>query len=323
MGHRANFFIVQNGEHRVFYDHWAAMRIEAELFWGPEFTLKFIESVAHDDGPVPICDEVLGEGGAVVDLDHKLLLWFSSNLYNIFERRQMMALMRFQWKGWTDRWAARGMLDLLDYVGLPAEPWQDPQSAEYRLMRRADDHPWDCLLLTVHRDGETRAGKAAGSLRALQHGPERVQTLLDSPFNQSFVWTGESPEGGIHLDLDARRLFYWDTEQDSARESLVQAAWPGWRVHDLGDRYEEHVALARILIRFLEHDGVSHVDAILDNVLRNAEHDGRNPMRDLAEALGATHFNPLADVTRASAGDLETKRRIVDELRRRHGSDRR
>ena len=43
MGQRANLIIVQYGQYKLFYSHWAANTLTRDLFWSPEFATAFIQ----------------------------------------------------------------------------------------------------------------------------------------------------------------------------------------------------------------------------------------------------------------------------------------
>jgi len=75
MGQRANLIIVSNGSAEIYYTHHRATTLDKDLFWGPDYVKGFIRA----QQPVldrSLLDEIWAEGGAVMDLDKRHLLWF-------------------------------------------------------------------------------------------------------------------------------------------------------------------------------------------------------------------------------------------------------
>jgi hypothetical protein len=126
MGHRAHFFIVEKGQYEIYYNRWGALTLIHDLFWGPE---KAIEYIREQEKGIGCLDEAWIEGGAVVDLDQKVLLLYGRVLYGeeddisvcIPLRRIYLQLLAKTWSGWDVRWAYMGVVDLVDYVGYPRE----------------------------------------------------------------------------------------------------------------------------------------------------------------------------------------------------------
>jgi hypothetical protein len=88
VGQRANLVSRNHGGWTLHYSHWAANRLDVELFWGPEHAREFIESqtqVNRDDW----LDTNWCEGAALLDTDERTLLWWGGEdiLYDVPLRR--------------------------------------------------------------------------------------------------------------------------------------------------------------------------------------------------------------------------------------------
>jgi hypothetical protein len=120
MGQRANYVVFENGKYRLFYSHWAANTIDRDLFWGPRAALTFIRQ-QREMSPDDWLDDVWCEGGAVVDLDGRILTFFGGEdvIYEIPLRRLYLRFLSKSWEDWQIRWAHEGIADLADAAGYP------------------------------------------------------------------------------------------------------------------------------------------------------------------------------------------------------------
>ncbi|MCY7556816.1 MULTISPECIES: hypothetical protein [Paenibacillus] len=102
--------------------HWCANTLPKDLFLGEQHAVKFIEMQKRVDESGWL-DDVWAEGGAIVDLDKKKLVFYGGEdiLYNVPLRNFYLKLMRTIWSGWEIAWAYEGILDLANYVGYPQE----------------------------------------------------------------------------------------------------------------------------------------------------------------------------------------------------------
>ncbi|MFZ0832516.1 MAG: hypothetical protein WAM92_05420 [Mycobacterium sp.] len=79
MGNRANFVVVKDQNWQLYYSHWAGCRMLDALIGGPAFALRYAQSLrpcAKDDW----VDPSWADGGAVIDLDRRRLLFFGDSL---------------------------------------------------------------------------------------------------------------------------------------------------------------------------------------------------------------------------------------------------
>ncbi|MCL1916799.1 MAG: hypothetical protein FWG14_00550 [Peptococcaceae bacterium] len=118
MGQCANLIIVENNERELYYDHWCANSLDSDLFWGIDKAVQFFRDHEQQEDDCWL-DTTWCEGGAVIDLDKKVLLWFGGEdiCYDIPLRRAFLELMNKTWPRFQIHWAYAGIVDLADYVG--------------------------------------------------------------------------------------------------------------------------------------------------------------------------------------------------------------
>lgn len=121
MGCRGSFVIRKNGINTYLYDRSFATGIMPDLFYGLDSTLDLL-SRGRDRGDETILDDVWGEGGVIVDLDAKVLMFWGSDVLfdNVPLIPHLINLMEtFTWKGWDVRHAQWGMSSMGQYLDLP------------------------------------------------------------------------------------------------------------------------------------------------------------------------------------------------------------
>jgi hypothetical protein len=252
MGSRANILLIEGGAHTLLYCHWCAMTLPTDLFWGPEMAVSFaLQQQPRQDG-LDWLDDQWSEGGAAIDLDRRMLLFYGGDdiLWDLRLRRLYLELLRQVWIGWQIRWALLGILDLVDYAGVP------------RAMVRTDREPELHAPLLAPQEGPGGT-QTVGSIlfqdRTLRLFPVRGRPwehllagprLLDVAQEQEgydFVpldeWQSWFPRGGFHIDAGQRLVEYWTADTTNLDpEPYIVAQWPGWQVDWLHDRYEAHLA---------------------------------------------------------------------------------
>lgn len=318
MGQRANLVIVRNGEWSLYYDHWCANRLDVDLFWGPEMATAFVEEREPLADRNDWLDEVWCEGGAVIDHDRQVLLWFGAEdiSYDVGLRRAFMPLMQRQWPGWEIRWATGAVAELGGYLGIPVSKFLDQEergrSAGFGQVPETPDE--NDTLLTVRQDGRTTVTRFYGGENATELGRSHLPTLLSFPREPALEWTGEMAMGGLHIDLDERTMFCWRARPAVAVHEHLCRSWPGWRTEWLADRYEEHLRLVSAQVRFPNRDIAELQRERLGHLRRLCNYEPSNPAREIASMIGATELSPWTDETRGSVGSEAEKLQRLDEL---------
>ena len=79
MGNRANFVIVEDQDWQLYYSHWGGCRMLDALIGGPELALRYAASLRRCEKN-EWCDPTWADGGTVVDLDRRRVLFFGEPL---------------------------------------------------------------------------------------------------------------------------------------------------------------------------------------------------------------------------------------------------
>jgi hypothetical protein len=334
VGARANIILVNHGARRVFYTHWGAEDLPIDLFWGPERGVEFAESLEARD-PDNLLGNAWAEGGAVVDLDRQVLLLFGGEFrIDVPLRRTYLKLASAVWLGWDVRWAAAGMFDLADHLGVPRDRVTSPPLTEpppSRIPTAATTGPLDppeeagptSTIISVHSaDGALRFFGSANLFGLSWDVASILEDALTAPSH--LRWGPRLvafPSAGLHLDEVARHGFWWAA--DAAREPIATTEdSPGWTIDRVGDRFEAQLEATKGAIKFpgrTEQELVEEVRGLLfrtpaDNaglVLRVINAIKAQPGNDAAKA------NPLAlENHHVNLSPKERDRVFADAMRR-------
>jgi hypothetical protein len=315
VGHRANLVVVRDGKWRLYYDHWCANRLDADLFWGPELAQRFIEQCRDDLGWL---DDVWCEGAALLDLDKRVLLFFGGEdiKYDLLPRRALLALMSINWPDWEIRWAHEHIVSLARYLDLDPAPFITDRSCDgdskFAILQ---EYPEDnTTLLTLTRAGETIAFRVAGGIEVLAQGAKTLDDLDPACAMSVLRWEGGFPSDGAHLDFDHKSLSFWSSSPIASPAS-VQTGWPGWTANWLRDDVESHLARAGLDIQLPYRPLAELQGEIIESLRRSHHHEGSNPARKLLKTMGEdAKLNPATDIFRGSAGSGEQKLALLDRL---------
>jgi hypothetical protein len=258
MGQRANHVVVEDGKWALYYSHWAASTADADLFWGPAHALEFVRA---QEPTGEWLDEVWCEGGALVDMEKSVLLWFGGeDVWEMPRHRLLLSLMRRVWRGWTVRWAFEGLGDLADHLGVSRDLVRSGRRSHS--VPPLDDFLCDLesadSVVSLERDGQV-------SVHGIRDAPHEL--FLRSPDLVDFLASRASPpgppavivklhgdravRGGAHIDPARRRVDIWET--DYRQDLAIDAArsWPGWQFAHHGDRFESQLERAGGALQFV------------------------------------------------------------------------
>ena len=122
MGNRANFVIVKDQDWQLYYSHWGGCRMLDALIGGPELALRYAASLRRCEKD-EWCDPKWADGGALIDLDRRRVLFFGEPLMvEMNERRALMSVLATVWPGYEICWAYDGTEELAGYVGAQLRP---------------------------------------------------------------------------------------------------------------------------------------------------------------------------------------------------------
>ncbi len=272
MGQRANFVIRQNGADHLYFHNRCANYIEWELFWGPEDAIPVVSQCDRDEY---LMDELWCEGGAIIDLDEKRVAIFGMEDFGceVDYRRAVLDAMRHQWPGWSIRVAHEGVVELADFLGLPRSTCLRDQKISGFYYNSS--FPMDNYLvlseITTRRQLEIR--RVSGEYLSLGKGPRGLKSARLADSHEELTWTGWGPLGGVHVNHPTMQVHHWWAQDtpDIVRRST--AAWQGWELTWLQDRYEEHISLCegrwQVVGRdkeFIKRDLIERIRSDVDRV---------------------------------------------------------
>lgn len=260
MGHRANYVIVEGTGYTLYYSHWGALSSAQDLFWGPLHAMRFVrrqKRCRSDDW----LDDIWAEGGALIDPAARRLMLFGGDEIGIDLplRRLYLKLLAKVWSGWQVSWAADGLADIVDYLGLERslvlsnEPAHHPVSGT---PERAEEFPPETVCSVRWPDGSVGLYPMAWDPESLfDHGPGLVDHLADLEPEPELVVAvngSHSVMGGLHIDVNACALEMWWGEGAPNIERRAAARWPDWCFTWHGDCFEGQAERAKGRLCFAE-----------------------------------------------------------------------
>ena len=321
MGHRANLAIGNAGSYELFYSHWCANTLPRDLFWGSEHAIDFVSRqrpVAPEDGWL---DTVWAEGGAVVDPENRVVLFYGGEdlLYDVPLRRLFLRMMNVAWGDWTIHWAFEGIVSIAEYLGVArrhviAES-DDTSLADLSPPKEKD---WLSCIGTVRCGDNLSIYPLDGFLRHYLHaGPGLLAASKSiesyAEFNVA-EWTSEFPSGGFHADMDDRRLAFWAANDCPNLVADVSDAWRDWQIDWYKDRFESHVQLTNSVLSLNERSASEMLPELLqmlgqdskpvdllELVEKLSEHDGS----------GEVKVNPFAVRDDRLAVDADFRKQVL------------
>ena len=234
MGNRANIVLVDEDGWQLRYSHWAGCRMLDALLAGPQMATRYILAQKTSEFWT---DELWSDGGLVLDLVKRRLLFFGEELMaSMNERRAIIEVLAILWPGYSISWAYGATAEIAAYVGAPLPLRDSPSEPELTLATDADrlHH-----LVTVTQGGQLRAWPLWWGSTAAWHGP-RLLDLLPT-VGQRPLQLGIIPESGVHVDVAKKTLGVWVTNPVPGLLRWLPRLWPGWHIEFWEDRYEQHL----------------------------------------------------------------------------------
>ena len=324
MGQRANLITIENGDYTLRYDHWCANRLDEILFWGAGHALDYFDA-QETVGADGWLDDVWAEGGAVLDLDKRHLLWWGGEdvLFELPVRRVFLKLQRKIWDGWTIEWAHRGILDLAEYVNYPKE--------NVLTNRENAREPFELKMVEKGTFTETIGcyQSVEGEIKffVLNQRPENYLYNGIDLVNQcksvkgvgEIIWTewerdDSFPRGGFWIDEKRKILEFWEIMDCPNTVQELKRLWIGWDVVWHQDDYEFQVEKAQEKIILPEIDEAKLFKQLRESLLREEVRTGLQSAletKDLLEESGKrVELNPWMFKSHHVENPLESKLQI-------------
>jgi hypothetical protein len=275
MGNRANLVIVENGQWQLHYSHTTGCCMLDALAFGPDFALRYIR--LHRRCPRDEwTDPPWADGGALVDVDARRLLFFGDELMTTMpERRAMLAVLAVTWPDYAVGWAYGGTDEIAAYVG--AEP-RRPIGRNGQPLKRARGRDGLCHVVSViDEDGTLRLWPLWWGYSSAWQGPSMLKTLPGKGVTRMHRVT--IPESGVHVDVPNRSVGVWTTSEARGLFDALDDRWPGWRTECWDDRYEEQVARFQGALRVPELDIANGIDSAKEWIRRRTKDAMTTPLQ--------------------------------------------
>jgi hypothetical protein len=285
MGNRANFVIVRDQDWQLYYSHWAGCRMLDALIGGPELALRYARTLrlcAKNEWASP----TWADGGAVVDLDRRRVLFFGDELMvEMQERRAVMSVLATVWPDYAIGWAYDGTSELAGYVGAELRPDKWDKRPKLRLAR--DRNALCHLVSVVDADGRLRMWPLWWHLSKAWHGPALIDKLPGRGVRT--LTLGKIPEGGVHIDVPRKTVGAWQTADTMGFFQALPGLWRGWQTECWDDHYEEQVKACGGALRVPDLDLAAGIDSayawIRDRVFQSFQDSPAGQILKLAELL--------------------------------------
>lgn len=262
MGQRANLITIENGKYTLRYDHWCANRLDRILFWGAGYALDYFDA-QEEVGENDWLDEIWAEGGAVLYLDKRHLLWWGGEdvLYDLPLRCVFLKLQQKVWDGWTIEWAHRGIVDLAEYVGYPKEA----------VLTNRENPSEAVELKMIEKDSFNQTIGSFQSIESqikffvlnqntenyLQNGINLINQCKSAIGVESVVWREWSkddsfPQGGFWIDEKHKIVEFWQVSDCPNTVQELKNLWIDWDIIWHQDNFEFQSEKAKGKIVFPE-----------------------------------------------------------------------
>ncbi len=248
MGARADYVLIEDGAIDIYYDKWGAQGVPAVVIDGSEATIASIRELAPTES---LMDDIWAEGGILLDMDRRELLFFGGDSIRFSPpwQRILLHMMRRVWQGWSVAWAGRGIVDIASYPGVAEFLRIDPSSlikrnervidqpyAEAKL-RNPHENPWVYTVLTVKwEDGRVGDYTFKSMLDGyLLFGPrlldvlrERKPDTLPCEESSGKYTEPDAPREGTFINTETRAMWVWHHAPLYFREAGTHRAGVAW-----------------------------------------------------------------------------------------------
>ena len=228
MGHRCNIVVKRAGSVDIYYSHWGALSLLADVLKGPDAYEPWASRCSREPA---LLDNAFAEAVALADFDAQTLLVFGGVTirYLLPVRRAYLARIPEHWPGWRIEWADRGTVDVARYLGLPI------QGIERRPLRCPADEdlakpgtgPFTWVTVVGDRVGDFPFRFEPGELVLV--GPR----LLDWCTTPGVLPPEDHLGGGLLFDPVRRYLGWWSAGGFKPTAPALEATWPGWEIAEM------------------------------------------------------------------------------------------
>jgi hypothetical protein len=277
MGQRANILVIEGGARQLWYSHWAANTLPQDLFPGPGHALRFAR---RQEPTSEWLDEVWCEGGAVIDVDRRVLLLFGGEdlLYDPALRSTYLELLAETWTGYTLQWAHEGIAAMAVYAGLSRAAVLAKEAPTWKGAPPVPNDHWPRTAVSAtFPDGTTTAwATEAPSDMLMLFGDKLCDALATwpRPAQPRRFLLGDDCNGGVHVDARRHVVGFWCASPCEDAVARARAHWPGWAVEWWRDEHHVHEHLSRPALAFDVESEHRRLERVLRMLRPRVQHRG-------------------------------------------------
>ncbi|MET7418732.1 hypothetical protein [Dactylosporangium sp. NPDC005555] len=265
MGSSVNYVVVRDAGYTVYAQGGGAGHgIDYNFAAGPEVVLRWLANLG-DFADGRWFDDVMCEGGVLIDVDRRVLLLFNTVYNRMVYRAAMLEAYAATWPGWEIRWAYDGVADLMAYIGVdPAGARNDHRPGRTGRNEFEPDDPVAAVVTIRGADGRVRLYglNPDNAWRRWHMGSDLVEWVAAGPELPESATN--SPTAGLDLDPAARRAGLWTVEPLHGLRQRWAELWPGWTLEFWGDDWARQAV----------HDP----DRLYDSIMPHAITHGRETL---------------------------------------------
>ena len=276
MGHRSNFVIIKERQINIYYSHWGAISIPKDIFYGPQITIDYIQSLQPVEA---LLDDLWCEGAVLVDLDNKQLVFWGGDAYEYPSvRKYFISLLQLNWEGWGIRWAEQGIIDIAQYLQTDLSEVQTDIDyyhwTNYRGWLESIETKRTETILTIKYHPEITVDyKFDNYLTELLSAGSMLFEILQG-WEENALPTEEKVCSGAYINLFEKEIWvWWGRPTDERVVNKILQYWDGWTVKRHTEGLPFQVELSGRNPDPIRIQPEKAIEQVLDNITKDNRFD--------------------------------------------------
>lgn len=272
MGSRLGVILKTSTGWELFYDHWAAQTIGADIaIDGCENTIDRVWEMEPlgVETPAQWTNAPFIEGSLLIDTTTKTVVWAEES-DAAYLPRIINTLVERTWPGWTCIWSAEGVRGVLRLAGVDPTPFfANRRYDQQKLTETSEFLPWnndnhrgvfsvrlesnetvtwagEAFLAATAELGQDAIHGVATQVRDRAEAGERILYHQQKPT--------QLPVMGVHVDFVEKQVQWWSLADEHHGLAAFAGLWDGWTLESMDDEYEWQQELVGIPLRNWKHD---------------------------------------------------------------------
>ncbi|MES2110199.1 MAG: hypothetical protein V4577_15685 [Bacteroidota bacterium] len=306
MGQRANYVLIEDNSQTIYYNHWRANAIAADLYLGERLFLDFVRRCEPVD---VLLDEVWIEGCVVIDTVKSAVYFWSLELGYNSAVEYYLERLKGKWPGWEIIHVKNKMYDIERVLGIAYS--NNFEGRKIDLPTAADmiaDEVEDWANATVVLKSENKIHIVqTGSISVeeiLNFGKSVTDVLLARPLKALYKENDLSLYKLLVIDTIGKKVIIDESEHGLLEQ--VAEKWEGYNLI-MGDfGYIGALNLAKIDTTGLRMTGEEIIKEFNSLIQQYANFDSNSFAKELLKTDKNVQFNPnFFDTTRPSISLFE------------------